>query len=1010
MPRRGGALRAQHDNGWRRVLRALVLLLCITSPLFAQLDPTLRWRTLRTAHFNVHYAPGLDSLARRSAVYAESAYVQLARELHPPRGPIDMAIGDNVDFTNGFATIFPSNRIVIYAQPPVATRELRFYEDWAQLIITHELLHIFHIDRSRGLWRLAQRVVGRNPVFFPNAYLPSWVKEGLAVHYETKLTKAGRLAGTEFPMIARTARLDGRVPNSRDWSLTTTQYPLGNTTYAYGSLLMQWLAEQATDSLSMRQFVERTSSWLLPFMVNPAARGAFGRSIPKAFAAWKQEQPTGSVVTPTGWLARTGPDWLAEYPRWRDDSTVLVAMQPARQMPGLYAITIRTGDSTLSTPLRIGRRNSLDANVPLADSSVLYAEFEQVDPFTLRSDLWVEHSGEAQRLTQGARLSHPDVPAGDDRRTARIIAVQSVSGTTRLVRVTAIGDSIWPVTMVSADTQWAEPRWRGDGRGFAAVRITRGGRSAVALFDADGQRVGEVNATRGVVAAPQWVDDTTVVFSSDERGVPQLYRATLPGSGCSPVHPCVMAAGDPAISAITNAATAAFHPSVDHNGRVAALHFRRNGLQLMTSDRMVAQSAAARGSHYPQQSASPTAPAADTMASRRYSPWRMLLPTYWTPVIGQSALGSATVGAASSGNDLIGRHAWSAIVVVPTARPDAEGALAYRFRGFGQPALDVTGVQSWDYFDVAIRQLVSGGNDTVAVPAVLRRVSRVGSLALTVVRPGVRRSGALTFGASLEQRSFSTDPAPSLDALAPIFRTQPLYPAFTASGSWSTVQRAGRAISLEDGFTLAASVQRRWREGADVATASTRLVGSVRGYKSIPWPGFSRHAVALRLAGAWNDRRASSDVSVGGVSGTQIELLPGVVAGDPARTFAVRGFLPGAQRGISATAASVEYRAPLVALARGLGPTSLFLDRTALSMFVDAGRAWCPAGDRTVVCAGSPRARGWLSSAGAELSLFGAIGYDAPIRARAGVAQPFTRASSSVTRRPVGYVTLGASF
>jgi hypothetical protein len=389
----------------------------------------------------------------------------------------------------------------------------------------------------------------------------------------------------------------------------------------------------------------------------------------------------------------------------------------------------------------------------------------------------------------------------------------------------------------------------------------------------------------------------------------------------------------------------------------------------------------------------------------------MLVPTYWTPIIGQSALGGSTIGLASSSVDLIGRHAWSAAIAVPTVRADVEGALSYRYRGLGQPIVDLSATQGWDYFGLVARQpRVPGSADSVSVRAgTLRRVSRIGALNLTIVRPGLRQGGALTVGASLEQRDFSTDPAAAIGQLQPIFRTQPLYPAFTASGSWSTVQRAGRAVSLEDGVTVTGSAQRRWRSGADAATGSTRLVGTLRGYKSLAAPGFARHVLGVRVAGAWNDRRASSDVSIGGASGAQIEVLPGVLAGDPARTFAVRGFAPGAQRGLSAAAGSIEYRAPLAAIARGIGAVPLFLDRTALSLFGDAGRAWCPAGDASVVCAGQRSQDAWLASAGAELSIFGAVGYDSPIRLRLGAAQPLRR-SAGLSLRPSVYATLGASF
>src|SRR3712207_6907183 len=55
---------------------------------------TLFRSTLRTAHFSVHFTPELEAIARRTAANAERAYAQLAAELVPPRGPIDIVVSD----------------------------------------------------------------------------------------------------------------------------------------------------------------------------------------------------------------------------------------------------------------------------------------------------------------------------------------------------------------------------------------------------------------------------------------------------------------------------------------------------------------------------------------------------------------------------------------------------------------------------------------------------------------------------------------------------------------------------------------------------------------------------------------------------------------------------------------------------------------------------------------------------------------------------------------------------
>ena len=48
------------------------------------------------------------------------------------------------------------NRIVLFATPPIENVGLRLNEDWLALLVTHELTHIFHLDRTRGIWRVAQ--------------------------------------------------------------------------------------------------------------------------------------------------------------------------------------------------------------------------------------------------------------------------------------------------------------------------------------------------------------------------------------------------------------------------------------------------------------------------------------------------------------------------------------------------------------------------------------------------------------------------------------------------------------------------------------------------------------------------------------------------------------------------------------------------------------------------------------------------------------------------------------
>jgi pimeloyl-ACP methyl ester carboxylesterase len=181
---------------------------------------------------------------------------------------------------------------------------------------------------------------------------------------------------------------------------------------------------------------------------------------------------------------------------------------------------------------------------------------------------------------------------------------------------------------------------------------------------------------------------------------------------------------------------------------------------------------------------------------------------------------------------------------------------------------------------------------------------------------------------------------------------------------------------------------------------------------SLDLPGFARHVIATRATIGVAQQTSTTEFSVGGTSGQSAELLPGVVVGDPSRTFSLRGVAPGTQRGLRALAGGVEYRAPLVMFRRLPSPFTLFVDRMSVTLFSDAARAWCPgalARSDTQVCERPGERDGWLASAGAELVVDLAVQYDTPYRVRIGAAAPYV-APRDVSRGGAFYVTLGGYF
>ena len=68
-------------------------------------DPALRWRTLQTEHFEIHFAEQSRGEARRVAAIAERVYARTTRLLGwQPQRRTQIVLFNSGDFSNGFAS------------------------------------------------------------------------------------------------------------------------------------------------------------------------------------------------------------------------------------------------------------------------------------------------------------------------------------------------------------------------------------------------------------------------------------------------------------------------------------------------------------------------------------------------------------------------------------------------------------------------------------------------------------------------------------------------------------------------------------------------------------------------------------------------------------------------------------------------------------------------------------------------------------------------------------------
>lgn len=960
--------------------RALAILACAASIAGAQ-DPSRDYQTIATQHFRVSFTKPLESVARRVAANAERAYGQLSQELHPPRGTIEVLVTDDFDFSNGSATTYPTNRIIVYAMPPVNEFSLRYTTDWAQLVVTHELTHIFHLDRVRGVWRLGQYIFGRSPFLFPNSYQPSWLTEGLAVYEESRHAGQGRIEGPEHKLLVRAAALDHHFPRIGDASLAKPTFPQGTAAYGYGSLFLDYLARTRGDS-TIRKLVESSSAQIVPYLVDIPSRTAFGMTFASAWDEWRrsvESELKDSAHAPLPqWRDLTADQLAASFPRWTSDTSLTFSGTTGREVLSAYSVTT-SGDRT-----RLGARQGLSPTVRLPSGEMVFSQFEYDGPYHYRSDLFIQRDGgRKHRLTKNQRLFTPDA-----NRSGRIVATQIVEGASRLVLVSLDG-TITPLTSGNIDTLYSEPRWSNAGDRIVASRWLRGGLAQITVLDTLGQVLRTLAGGRQILSAPSWTpNDSAIVFSNGF----DVYRVGFNGGS---------------IMRMSHASSGIFEPEFRGRDSLAAITLQPGGYRVGVG---ISRPEDSTGLFF-DATPDPRLPAlaVDSSPATKYSASRQLMPRFWAPLLESGYDNAYLFGAYTESYDILRRHYLYASVRVPTDNSGINWSLEHQYRGFGLPVIASSISQDWTPFAVFSRT-----SPAARVGTLRRRITDAEVLS-SFVRQRVRSTLSFSLGAGLERRDYSTDPSSlfaSVDS-GGIFRAAN-FPRLTAAAAYARYYTPPYAISPEDGFTVAITARERLKSAVNASGgASTSIVGALGLFKSLDLPGYAHHVAAIRVSTGWADTKSNSYFDVGGVSGGTYQIFPGYTIGEGRRTFPVRGFEPGTAQGVRAATGSFEYRVPFSLRQLSISTLPAFLQRSSISVFGDYGIAWCPNTLATRQVCVDPRQETKidLGSVGGEFVInAGILSWDSPTRLRIGIAHTVHNGQQLGARSWTPYITTGISF
>jgi WD40-like Beta Propeller Repeat len=964
--------------------------------------PFAKYRTFETQHFILTFEVGLEDYARRAATRAEAAHALLARAYGTtPRGKIRLVIVDQGDVFNGGATTYPTNRVVAFAHTPVEG-DLFYTDDPVELLFTHELAHVFHLDEARAGWRLLRRVFGRSDLTFPHIFDGRFLIEGLATFYESRLTDGGRVRGAEFPETLRAAVLETQGPQLDEAESDPGAWPLDRH-YVFGGLFIDHLADRYGMDTPPAWMARRAGSFASIFSRGSGVGDLFGgKSLSQEWKDWIAAERDEALRLRD--RLRADPPGLAEtrrvcdvahysaFPRVSPDGTriAFIATDEGRRPLGLYIADLDACD-----PRRLARVDSSHAFAWTPDGrSIVFSQHGLMDNARAVADLYrVEiASGAITRLTRSAHLAAPDVhPDGQT-----IVAVQYDNDRSRLVTVDVASSRITPLTEFSTAMAWGPARWSPDGTRLAAVRFTRGASFDLVLLAADGRLLQSLTDDRALEGVPDWDASAPagvrrLFFTSDRTGARALYGLELEGDANPRLYVTArVATGLHEVAVVPpprgSSDTTPPGAATDRTAIVAIVnHADGRHLERLEIDRAAWIAAPAPATEYAQRPGAPEPPpaAVEQTATQSYAPVRDLFPTGWSLVFEAAAGLGVFTGAETGGVDVIGRHRWQGNAAYgPGGR--TIGSATYLYHRFRHAQLFGLVASTWRL----VERVESDAGELLRLE---RKRSAVAGVALPWTT--LRRTTLFSASLQIEERHRENSGDIGAVSVADPVRQDPTLVGGGLGLSFGNAQRGLRSISAQDGVRMFASIDYleatsgdRWRSGWEVGAAV---------YRSFPsWTTSGRPVFAAAARIAEQRGPAASRLTAGGVGATAT-LAPG------SSGFDVRGYPAGFVAANALWSAQVEMRLPIARVSRGLGALPFYLRGLSGSWFTDSVGAASRV-DRL----GSPQ----LLSTGAELvsdiTLFSFF----QIRIRTGVGVPLKSLGPVSRGEARFYVTTGTSF
>ena len=900
-----------------------------------------QWLTFTTQHFEINFLSEHKVHAERAATIAENAWLMLTEDLNwTPKDRIQIVLTDDFDFSNGWATPVPFNQMRLYLSPPDGNSSLEYYDDWFNLLITHELTHIVHMDMVGGIPGAIRKVFGRNPLTFPHAYTPGFFVEGLAVYKETDYDLGiGRGQSSAYAMMMREEVING-IDDLSQVAAPLRAWPLGKQ-YLYGYFYYQFLADTYSEE-KITEYLNLYSRNVIPFFLqNWDADTVFGKSHE---VLWDDFQ-TWLNVRFEPQISKINEYPLVEGKQISHEGLFLDAAAVSEQHyfygrdngEDRFAIIKRDTQGGETIVAEIKSLMDMDVN---KRGDVLYTRAISRDDRRLFADIFrINAAGESERLTEGERYRNVRwiniISAGENEKQQAIIAKRIDAGISQLDQLTKEGTLIETLWTGSLDDVLGEYNVSPDGR-FIIANIKRAQQGwNLEVFDLEKRTWKKITNTKAIESQARYsTDGKHIIFSADYDETFNLYQLELATGKAERLTRVMGGAFKPLVIG-----SQLYYQSYDATGYNHALMSRealrgKEGLESFNIQQVFGQF------NYPDLYEE----LAGHSETEEYSPWSTLMPTTWLPVIAGTDEYDV-YGAIISGADALGRHNYSLGLFQDTKNDLSSGSIIYSYDNKWQ----LSASRSHKYGTLLFQDKLNiRQEDNIEIARINLFNAFENTLTFSL---GANSSIERDIKSSTSRRIFEDKKNAVVGGRLDFDNTE--FYSQSNSPSWGS-----KATVLWESNDYLDSDYK-----GDVINASFSHFFDLPG----------KQVIAINTQGAYGFE-SPEPFELGG---NNINFAESLFGRD---TWSLRGYDERVQQGNRIQTSSLEYRFPIASIERNWDLLPIGLGNISGTVFSDHGSAWSDNDDAD-----------YLTSAGIELNVEVVIAYGVIFPVKLGYAKAFDR-------------------